>query len=174
VGTYQLMKDDLPAEWFPISNTVIFLRGAKNLMLNCSASLTSPTDKRYYTAVMTVPHPMPHAMQKHTGMLNPSTYCTTDCVYLCTHGLTIQGVLHCTQLQIWNVIVTKIKILVYGKLNLINQIFFFFGIGMKKSSVEKTFIIYSTAIMCRLFLWYTFDKPYMDIMIYHTVKKCVT
>ena len=28
--SYQLIKDDFPAEWFPMSIMVIFLRGAKS------------------------------------------------------------------------------------------------------------------------------------------------
>lgn len=44
--TYQLMKELLPAEWFPISKTVIFFRGANKSMFNSEANFTKPKKRK--------------------------------------------------------------------------------------------------------------------------------
>jgi hypothetical protein len=46
---YQLMKDDLPAEWFPISMMVIFFLGASSLRPRLSAMETSPCSGSVYS-----------------------------------------------------------------------------------------------------------------------------
>ena len=50
IVTYQLIKEDFPAEWFPISNTVILFRGVNKARSTLLAIETKPAVSTTYIA----------------------------------------------------------------------------------------------------------------------------